>query len=77
MLNTPEDVLYPQITNSVYETPVFRRVVIVDIRHRQGCLASMAKHPVVSGISVQCDQDICSFMSLCMPFSTMYEYLRP
>ena len=39
MLNTPEDVLYPQITTGVYGTPVLGGVVIVDIGHLQGCLA--------------------------------------
>ena len=39
MLNKPEDILHPQITTSVYGTPVFRGVVIVDIGHLQGCLA--------------------------------------
>ena len=39
MLNSPGDVLYPQLTTSVYWTPVFRGVVSCDIGHLQGCLA--------------------------------------
>ena len=39
MLNTPGDVLYPQLTTGVYWTLVFNGLVSSDMGHLQGYLA--------------------------------------
>ena len=51
-LATPEDVLYPQITTSVYWTPVLRGVVIVDIGHLRGVLLVWLKVVPLNSVHV-------------------------